>query len=59
MVLVLTGAGAWANTLWLVGAAIVHAMLLSRGVISREEAYLSRKFGDRYSAYTQRVRRWL
>jgi protein-S-isoprenylcysteine O-methyltransferase Ste14 len=29
------------------------------GVIAREEAYLLRKFGDDYRAYTGSVRRWL
>ncbi len=29
------------------------------GVITREEAYLERKFGEPYLAYKSRVRRWL
>ena len=33
--------------------------LLHRGVISREEDYLERKFGDEYRHYKTRVRRWL
>ncbi len=33
--------------------------LLYWGVISREERYLTRRFGDEYLAYTRRVRRWL
>ena len=59
MVLLLIGVGVWANTLWLAAMAVVDATLLSWGVISREEAYLRRKFGAEYSAYTERVRRWL
>ena len=59
MVMLLIGVGVWANTLWLAAMAVVDAALLSWGVISREEAYLRRKFGAEYSAYTERVRRWL
>ena len=59
MVVLLVGVGVWANSLWLIGMAVVDAILLSWGVISREEAYLRRKFGAEYSAYTERVRRWL
>ncbi len=59
MVMLLVGIGVWANSLWLIGMAVVDAILLSWGVISREEAYLRRKFGAEYSAYTERIRRWL
>jgi len=37
----------------------VLAAVLHYGVIVREERYLERKFGDAYSAYRGRVRRWL
>lgn len=43
-VLILTPLGGW---------------LLQRFAILPEEAYLERKFGERYRAYKQRVRRWL
>ena len=59
MVMSLVGIGVWANSLWFVGLAIVSGALLSWGAISREEAYLQRKFGDRYSAYKASVRRWM
>lgn len=59
MVLSLAGIGVWANSLWFVGLAIVTAVLLSWGAITCEEAYLQRKFGDRYLAYKNSVRRWL
>lgn len=34
-------------------------MFLRRGVIEREELYLTRRFGDDYLRYAARVRRWL
>ena len=59
MVLSLVGIGVWTNSLWFVGLAVVDAILLSWGVIAREEVYLQRKFGAQYSAYRDKVRRWL
>jgi len=34
-------------------------LLITWGVIRREERYLARKFGAEYAAYRDRVRRWL
>ncbi len=59
MVALLIGAGVWANTLWLIGLAVLAAYLLWWGVISREEGYLERKFGSDYTSYKSQVRRWL
>ena len=42
----------------LVFAPLIWAML-RYGVIRHEEAHLQAKFGDEYSAYKARVRRWL
>ena len=47
------------NTLWLVATLVAFALVIRYGVIAREEAYLSRKFGDVYRGYCSRVRRWL
>ena len=33
--------------------------VIDRGVIAREERYLERKFGARYTDYKRRVRRWI
>ena len=38
---------------------LVAAALIDRFVIRREEAYLQRRFGDKYQIYQQQVRRWL
>jgi protein-S-isoprenylcysteine O-methyltransferase Ste14 len=46
----------------LIWALIVLPLVLvavDRLVIAKEEAYLARKFGDRYREYMARVRRWL
>ena len=59
MIALLIGVGVWANSLWFVGFAVVAVFLLSWGVISREEAYLTRKFGEGYTSYKAAVRRWL
>jgi protein-S-isoprenylcysteine O-methyltransferase Ste14 len=34
-------------------------LVIDRGVIAREERYLDGLFGDEYSAYRRRVRRWI
>lgn len=48
-----------ANTLWILAALPPVWFALRRLVIDREEAYLERKFGDEYRAFTKRTRRWL
>lgn len=47
------------NSLWLLLMLVPFALVIRYGVIAREEAYLERKFGDVYSRYRARVRRWL
>ena len=59
MIVLLIGVGIWANSLWFIGFAVIAVFLLSWGVISREEAYLERKFAGDYAAYKSAVRRWL
>lgn len=38
---------------------IIAAAAIDRFVITREEAYLTRRFGEDYITYTRDVRRWL
>ena len=59
MVLLQVGVGIWINSLWFIVLAVVCAVLLWWGVISREERYLERKFGNEYLLYKNKVRRWL
>lgn len=58
MVSLLLGVGIWANSLWFIGLAALAVVLLIWGVISREERYLERNFGEEYLTYKRRVRRW-
>ncbi len=58
MVSLLLGVGIWANSLWFIGLAALAVVLLSWGVISREERYLERIFGEEYLTYKRQVRRW-
>jgi protein-S-isoprenylcysteine O-methyltransferase Ste14 len=45
---------------WLALSLLIPCLILiDRGVIAREERYLSAKFGADYDAYRARVRRWL
>ena len=53
------GIGVWMNNVWVVALAAVTWACIHRFVIPREEAYLTRAFGDEYTAYTKKVRRWI
>ena len=59
MVLGLIGLAIAINSLWLLMMLVPFALVIRYGVITREEAYLERKFGDVYRRYCARVRRWL
>ena len=59
MVLLLLGLGVWSNSLWFLALAAIAVLLLTYGVIIREERYLGRKFSAEYEAYRNRVRRWV
>lgn len=47
------------NSLWPLVLLPIVLGIIHRWVIVREEAYLTRAFGDDYRAYQARVRRWL
>ena len=47
------------DNLWLLLMLVPFALVIHYGVVTREEAYLERKFGDVYRGYRSRVRRWL
>jgi protein-S-isoprenylcysteine O-methyltransferase Ste14 len=47
------------GTWWGVILAPVFILLMNTLVIQHEEAYLEKKFGDEYTSFKSRVRRWL
>jgi len=53
------GIGIWSNSVWVVGMLVPTLVLVSYGVIAREERYMEGKFGDEYRRYRAAVRRWL
>lgn len=59
MALLAIGAGLWLNTWWVLILLVPAIALVDRLVIAREEAYLRRRFGAEYDAFTAQVRRWL
>ena len=58
MAMMYVGISLMFNTWWPIFLLPLVLLVIRRGVILREEAYLTRKFGDQYLAYKQRVRRW-
>ncbi|HUZ90790.1 MAG TPA: isoprenylcysteine carboxylmethyltransferase family protein [Methylocella sp.] len=59
MVLLCVGVAVFTNSLWTLLFTVVFAAVLQKGVIEPEEAYLERRFGQRYRDYKARVRRWI
>ncbi|WFU16428.1 isoprenylcysteine carboxylmethyltransferase family protein [Bradyrhizobium sp. CB3481] len=59
MVLGLIGLAIAVNSLWLLMMLVPFALVIHYGVITREEVYLERRFGDVYRRYRAQVRRWL
>jgi protein-S-isoprenylcysteine O-methyltransferase Ste14 len=53
------GVAIWVNSAWVLGMLVPALLLISSGVIAREEQYLARRFGEEYLRYTRSVRRWL
>ena len=47
------------NSMWMLLAVPIGVILTDRIVITREERYLERKFGEEYLGYKRRVRRWI
>jgi protein-S-isoprenylcysteine O-methyltransferase Ste14 len=59
MVILYVGLAIVLTSAWMLLLLIPALMILQRGVVEREEAYLKAKFGDAYRRYQARVPRWL
>jgi protein-S-isoprenylcysteine O-methyltransferase Ste14 len=57
MLLLYTGIAILTNSLWILIQLLPFAIILQKGVIEPEEAYLEQKFGEKYLRYKARVRR--
>jgi protein-S-isoprenylcysteine O-methyltransferase Ste14 len=53
------GIALYVNSFWLLAMLLPALVVITKGVIEREERYLERKFGSEYLRYKQSVRRWL
>jgi protein-S-isoprenylcysteine O-methyltransferase Ste14 len=59
MALTYVGIATVSNAPWALVPLPVVIAVIDRGVIAREERYLERKFGARYTDYKRNVRRWI
>jgi len=59
MVFMLIGFPLAFGNVWGIPLAPVFILLMNKLVIEHEEAYLEKKFGEAYTGYRSRVRRWL
>ncbi|MBE7536594.1 MAG: isoprenylcysteine carboxylmethyltransferase family protein [Anaerolineales bacterium] len=59
MALILLGFPLTFGNEWGIPLTAAFILLMNKLVIEREEAYLERKFGEIYTGYKSRVRRWL
>ena len=59
MALIYAGLSLLTGSRWPLALLPAAVATIDRGVISREERYLERRFGPAYADYRRRVRRWL
>lgn len=59
MSLIAVGVAVLAASYAILGTAILASIIIDRLVIVREEDYLEQCFGQRYTEYKRKVRRWL
>lgn len=59
MTLLILGIAIWVNTLWILVMLVPVLLVMQFGVVTREETYLTKKFGEEHLRYKSRVRRWI
>jgi protein-S-isoprenylcysteine O-methyltransferase Ste14 len=59
IILIYSGLAIMATSAWMLLLLIPVLIVLQRGVVEREEAYLIEKFGEAYRKFQARVPRWL
>ena len=59
LILVYFGLSLVLTSVWMLLLLIPAVVILHRGVVKREEDYLTWKFGDAYRRYAEQVPRWL
>ena len=59
LTLLLIGIAFAISSVWVLASVIPAVIATQWGVILREEHYLKEKFGEGYSSYSSKVRRWL
>ncbi len=59
MALLYAGVSLWTLAAWSLLFLPLVLVIIQRSVIRREEAYLTRRFGDEYRRYLAQVRRWI
>jgi protein-S-isoprenylcysteine O-methyltransferase Ste14 len=58
LILVLFGFSVWFSSIWFLLSAIALWLVFNWVAVPPEEVYLEKKFGEQYTAYKSRVRRW-
>ena len=53
------GVGLFFNSYAILATVLLGSVIIDRLVIAREEEYLTDRFGESYTAYKSKVRRWL
>lgn len=59
LLLILIAVGFMMSSLWFAIGAVMLLVLLDRLIVAREEQVIRQHFGDQYTEYLSRVRRWL
>jgi protein-S-isoprenylcysteine O-methyltransferase Ste14 len=59
LTLIYSGIAILTSALWAFAPLALTLILVDRAVVRREERYLERRFGEEYTRYKTRVRRWI